>query len=73
MPAMPGRVAGHFVDAIDIPVFAVRDCEFAVDTDKVTSDQLKRRYDRIAGRHWTRALNWTRWHAVARQQPLFQI
>ena len=30
---MPGRVADHFVDAIDIPVFAVHDCEVAVDTD----------------------------------------
>lgn len=25
--AMPGCVAGHFIDAIDIPVFAVHDCE----------------------------------------------
>ncbi|MEH2488417.1 hypothetical protein [Bradyrhizobium sp. AZCC 2230] len=33
MPAMPSRVAGHFVDAINIPVFAVHDCEVAVDTD----------------------------------------
>jgi CO/xanthine dehydrogenase Mo-binding subunit len=30
---MPGCVAGHFVDAIDIPVFAVHDCEVAADTD----------------------------------------
>jgi len=29
--AMPGCAAGHFIDAIDIPVFAVHDCEVAVD------------------------------------------
>ncbi|MGY9050515.1 MAG: molybdopterin cofactor-binding domain-containing protein, partial [Rhodobacterales bacterium] len=29
---MPGCAAGHFIDAIDIPVFAVHDCEVAVDT-----------------------------------------
>ncbi|QIL74231.1 xanthine dehydrogenase family protein (plasmid) [Diaphorobacter sp. HDW4B] len=31
--AMPGCAAGHFIEAIDIPVFAVHDCEVAVDTD----------------------------------------
>ena len=31
--AMPGCAAGHFIDAIDIPVFAVHDCELAVDPD----------------------------------------
>jgi hypothetical protein len=30
---MPGCVADHFIDAIDIPVFAVHDCEVAVDTE----------------------------------------
>ncbi|MEB8386556.1 xanthine dehydrogenase family protein molybdopterin-binding subunit [Rhodobacteraceae bacterium KMM 6894] len=29
--SMPGCAAGHFIDAIDIPVFAVHDCEVAVD------------------------------------------
>lgn len=29
--AMPGCAAGHFIDAIDIPVFAVHDCDVAVD------------------------------------------
>ena len=29
--AMPGCAAGHFIDAIDVPVFAVHDCEVAVD------------------------------------------
>ncbi|MGY2805187.1 xanthine dehydrogenase family protein molybdopterin-binding subunit [Bradyrhizobium sp. USDA 4506] len=33
VPAMPGCVAGHFIDAIDIPVFAVHDCEVAVDPE----------------------------------------
>src|SRR5690606_4500928 len=31
--AMPGCAAGHFIDAIDIPVFAVHECEVAVDPD----------------------------------------
>jgi CO/xanthine dehydrogenase Mo-binding subunit len=30
-PAMPGCAAGHFIDAIDIPVFAVHSCDVAVD------------------------------------------
>ncbi|MCB1440700.1 MAG: molybdopterin-dependent oxidoreductase, partial [Nitratireductor sp.] len=29
--AMPGCAAGHFIDAIDIPVFAVHDCELDVE------------------------------------------
>lgn len=33
VPAMPGCAAGHFIDAIDIPVFAVHDCEVAVDPE----------------------------------------
>lgn len=32
-PALPGCAAGHFIDAIDIPIFAVHDCEVAVDPD----------------------------------------
>ncbi|WP_137391031.1 xanthine dehydrogenase family protein molybdopterin-binding subunit [Rhodoligotrophos defluvii] len=31
--AMPGCAAGHFIDALDLPVFAVHDCEVAVDPD----------------------------------------
>lgn len=31
--AMPGCTAGHFIDAIDIPVFNVHDCEVAVDPE----------------------------------------
>jgi len=33
VPSMPGCAAGHFIDAIDIPVFAVHDCEVAVDSE----------------------------------------
>lgn len=31
--SLPGCAAGHFIDAIDIPIFAVHDCEVAVDPD----------------------------------------
>ena len=31
VPAMPGCAAGHFIDAIDIPVFAVHDCELEIE------------------------------------------
>ncbi|MBO0903343.1 xanthine dehydrogenase family protein molybdopterin-binding subunit [Jiella sonneratiae] len=30
-PAMAGCCAGHFIEALDIPVFAVHDCDLAVD------------------------------------------
>lgn len=33
VPALPGCAAGHFIDAIDIPIFNVHDCEVAVDPD----------------------------------------
>lgn len=33
VPAMAGCARGHFIDAIDIPVFAVHECEVAVDPD----------------------------------------
>ncbi|MBO0663108.1 xanthine dehydrogenase family protein molybdopterin-binding subunit [Jiella sp. MQZ9-1] len=32
-PAMAGCCAGHFIEALDIPVFAVHDCDIAVDPD----------------------------------------
>jgi CO/xanthine dehydrogenase Mo-binding subunit len=38
--AMPGCAAGHFIDAIDIPVFAVHDCEVAVDPETGHVDLL---------------------------------
>nr|WP_298681596.1 xanthine dehydrogenase family protein molybdopterin-binding subunit [uncultured Dongia sp.] len=33
VPAMAGCARGHFIDAIDIPVFAVHECEVAVDPE----------------------------------------
>ena len=33
VPALPGCAVGHFIDAIDIPIFNVHDCEVAVDPD----------------------------------------
>jgi CO/xanthine dehydrogenase Mo-binding subunit len=33
VPSLPGCAAGHFIGAIDIPVFTVHDCEVAVDPD----------------------------------------
>ncbi|PVA09562.1 aldehyde oxidase [Pelagivirga sediminicola] len=30
-PSMPGCAAGHFIDAIDIPVFAVHNCDIAIE------------------------------------------
>ncbi|MGI5459204.1 xanthine dehydrogenase family protein molybdopterin-binding subunit [Streptomyces sp. CA-249302] len=32
-PALPGCAAGHMIEAVDLPVFAVHDCEVAVDPD----------------------------------------
>ncbi len=31
--AIPGCASGHFIEAVDIPVFAVHECEVAVDSD----------------------------------------
>jgi CO/xanthine dehydrogenase Mo-binding subunit len=33
VPAMLGCAMGHFIDALDLPVFAVHDCEVAVDPE----------------------------------------
>lgn len=33
VPALPGCAAGHFIDAIDIPIFNVHHCAVAVDPD----------------------------------------
>jgi len=33
VPAMAGCAMGHFIEAVDIPIFAVHDCEVAVDPD----------------------------------------
>ncbi|MGV7214913.1 xanthine dehydrogenase family protein molybdopterin-binding subunit [Bradyrhizobium sp. UFLA05-112] len=50
VPAMPGCVAGHFIDAIDIPVFAVHDCEVAVDPETGHVDILNYRVVQDVGR-----------------------
>ncbi len=33
MAAQPGCARGHFIDALEIPIFAVHDCELAVDPE----------------------------------------
>ncbi|MHC2336891.1 xanthine dehydrogenase family protein molybdopterin-binding subunit [Bradyrhizobium sp. USDA 4454] len=50
VPAMPGCVAGHFIDAIDIPVFAVHDCEVAVDAETGHVEVLSYRVVQDVGR-----------------------
>jgi len=48
--AMPGCAAGHFIDAIDIPVFAVHDCEVAVDPETGQVEVLAYRVVQDVGR-----------------------
>ncbi|HTI01561.1 MAG TPA: xanthine dehydrogenase family protein molybdopterin-binding subunit [Acidisoma sp.] len=48
--AMAGCAAGHFIDAIDIPVFAVHDCEVAVDRDTGHVEVLRYRVVQDVGR-----------------------
>lgn len=48
--AMPGCAAGHFIDAIDIPVFAVHDCELAIDPDTGKVEILAYRVVQDVGR-----------------------
>ncbi|MGJ5240004.1 molybdopterin cofactor-binding domain-containing protein, partial [Bradyrhizobium oligotrophicum] len=50
VPAMPGCAAGHFIDAIEIPVFAVHDCEVAVDPDTGHVEVLSYRVVQDVGR-----------------------
>ncbi|TCM51088.1 CO/xanthine dehydrogenase Mo-binding subunit [Rhizobium sp. PP-F2F-G48] len=50
VPAMPGCAAGHFLDAIDMPVFAVHECEVAVDPDTGHVDVLTYRVVQDVGR-----------------------
>ncbi|MCK0198183.1 xanthine dehydrogenase family protein molybdopterin-binding subunit [Ancylobacter sp. 6x-1] len=49
-PAMSGCAAGHFIDALDIPVFAVHDCEVAVDPDTGHVEMLAYRVVQDVGR-----------------------
>lgn len=48
--AMPGCAAGHFIEAIDIPVFSVHDCEVAVDPETGHVDILSYRVVQDVGR-----------------------
>jgi len=48
--AMPGCAAGHFIDAIDIPVFNVHDCEVAVDPETGHVEILSYRVVQDVGR-----------------------
>ena len=48
--AAPGCAAGHFIDAIDIPVFAVHDCEVAVDRETGHVEVLSYRVVQDVGR-----------------------
>lgn len=48
--ALPGCVAGHFLGAIDLPVFAVHDCELAVDPDTGQVEILAYRVVQDVGR-----------------------
>ena len=48
--AIAGCAAGHFIDAIDIPVFAVHDCEIAVDPDTGHVEVLSYRVVQDVGR-----------------------
>ena len=48
--AMPGCAAGHFIEALDIPVFAVHDCEVAVDRETGHVEVLSYRVVQDVGR-----------------------
>ena len=48
--AMAGCAMGHFIDAIDIPVFAVHECEVAVDPDTGHVDIISYRVVQDVGR-----------------------
>jgi CO/xanthine dehydrogenase Mo-binding subunit len=50
VPAMPGCAAGHFIEALDIPVFAVHDCEVAVDPETGHVEVLSYRVVQDVGR-----------------------
>jgi CO/xanthine dehydrogenase Mo-binding subunit len=50
VPALPGCAAGHFIEALDIPVFAVHDCEVAVDPETGHVEVLSYRVVQDVGR-----------------------
>ncbi|UHD43859.1 xanthine dehydrogenase family protein molybdopterin-binding subunit [Aureimonas altamirensis] len=49
-PAMAGCAMGHFIDALDIPVFVVHDAEVAIDTDTGHVEVLAYRVVQDVGR-----------------------
>ncbi|KQT52505.1 aldehyde oxidase [Aureimonas sp. Leaf460] len=49
-PAMAGCAAGHFIEALDIPVFAVHDCDVAVDPETGHVEVLAYRVVQDVGR-----------------------
>lgn len=48
--SMPGCATGHMIDALDIPVFAVHDCDVAVDPETGKVDVLAYRVVQDVGR-----------------------
>ncbi len=49
-PAAAGCCAGHFIEALDIPVFAVHDCDVAVDPDTGHVEVLRYRVVQDVGK-----------------------
>lgn len=49
-PAMPGCAAGHFIEALDVPVFVVHEAEVAVDPDTGHVEVLAYRVVQDVGR-----------------------
>ena len=50
VPATPGCAAGHFIEALDIPVFAIHECEVAVDQETGHVEVLSYRVVQDVGR-----------------------
>ncbi len=50
VPSLPGCAAGHFIEALDIPVFAVHECEVAVDPETGHVEVLSYRVVQDVGR-----------------------
>lgn len=49
-PSWPGCAAGHMIDALDIPIFAVHECDVAVDPDTGVVEVLDYRVAQDVGR-----------------------
>jgi CO/xanthine dehydrogenase Mo-binding subunit len=50
VPALPGCAAGHFIEALDIPVFAIHECEVAIDPETGHVEILSYRVVQDVGR-----------------------